>query len=45
MTDKCRRMMNRREEYITREITQRGGGGRKGGRRRGRPKEGKEAPV
>ena len=22
MTDKCRRMMNGREEYITREITQ-----------------------
>ena len=27
MTDKCKRMMNGREEYITTEITQRKGGG------------------
>ena len=37
MTDKCRRKMNGRREYITTEITQ-----RKGGQpgRRGRPREG-----
>ena len=43
MTDKCRRRMNGREEYITTEITQRKGGRRP--RRRGRPRERKEAPV
>ena len=49
MTDKCRRRMNRREGYITTEISQRmgddqeGKGGRPG--RRGRPREKKEAPV
>ena len=42
MIDKCRRRMNEREEYITTEITQsKGGGGRP--RRRGRPRERKEA--
>ena len=43
MTDKCRRKMNGREEYITTEITQRRGEGRL--RRRGRPRERKEAPM
>ena len=42
MTDKCRRRMNRREGYITIEISQRMGG-RLG--RGGRPSERKEAPV
>ena len=41
MTDKYRRRMNRRERYITTEISQeKGAAGR-----RGRPKERKEAPV
>ena len=41
MTDKCRRMMNGREEYITTEITQsKGEGGRP---RRRRPRERREA--
>ena len=42
MIDKCRRRMNRREGYITIEISQRRGGGP---RRRGRPRERKEAPM
>ena len=42
MNDKCRRRMNEREEYITTEITQSRGGRP---RRRGRPRERKEAPV
>ena len=42
MTDKCRRRMNRREGYITTEISQRRGGPEKG---RGRPRERKEALV
>ena len=42
MTDKCRRRMNEREEYITTEITQKKGGRL---RRRERPRERKEAPV
>ena len=41
MTDKCRRRMNEREEYITTEITQSKGGRPKRG---GRPRERKEAP-
>ena len=41
MTDKCRRRTNEREEYITTEIT-RSRGGRP--RRKGRPRERKEAP-
>ena len=41
MTDKCRRMMNRREEYITREITQRGGGGGKEEGEEGGPDKGR----
>ena len=51
MTDKCRRRMNEREEYITTEITQRGVGGgggsqeEKEGPEKGRPRERKEAPV
>ena len=53
MTDKCRRKMNGREDYITTEITQRKGGGkekereRRRGRprRKGRPRERKEIPV
>ena len=49
MTDKCRRRMNRRERYITTEISQRRGDGQKGkgGRleRKGRTRERKEAPV
>ena len=40
MTDKCRRMMNRREEYITREITQRGGGERRKEKREAQRREG-----
>ena len=44
MTNKCKRRMNGREKYITTEITQRKGGGRRP-RRRGRPRERKEAPV
>ena len=45
MTDKYRMRMNRREGYITIEITQRerGGGGRP--RRSERPRERKEALV
>ena len=51
MTDKCRRKMNGREEYIITEIIQKGrkkGGGPEGSggpRGRWRPKERKEAPV
>ena len=41
MTDKCRRRMNGKEEYITTEITQSKGGRPKRG---GRPRERKEAP-
>ena len=41
MTDKCRRRMKGREEYITIEITQSRGGRP---RRRGRPRERKEVP-
>ena len=41
MTDKCRRRMNRREKYITTEITQSKRGRPKRG---GRPRERKEAP-
>ena len=44
MTDKCRRRINGREEYITTEITQKGGGGRRP-RRKERPIERKEALV
>ena len=44
MTDKCRRRMNGREEYITTEITQRRGRG-EGPRRRGSARERNEAPV
>ena len=40
MTDKCRRRMNGKEEYITTEITQSKGGRPKRG---GRPRERKEA--
>ena len=43
MIDKCRRKMNGIEEYITREITQKGwGGGQPGGR--GRLRDGGKAP-
>ena len=47
MTDKCRRRINRREGYITTEISQRRGDGQegKGGPETGRPRERKEAPV
>ena len=38
MTDKCRRRMNEREEYITTEITQRRGGGQE---EEGGPEKGK----
>ena len=41
MTNKCRRRMNEKEEYITTEITQSKGGRPKRG---GRPRERKEAP-
>ena len=42
ITDKCRKRMNRREGYITTEISQRRGGQP---RRRGRPRDKKEVPV
>ena len=42
MTDKCRRKMNGREEYIITEITQKKGGRPK---RREKPRERKEAAV
>ena len=48
MTDKCRRRMNEREEYITTEITQSEGDDQKeeegGPEKGGRPRERKEAP-
>ena len=51
MTDKCRRRINRRNEYITTEITQRRGGGQEeeGGLEKGRrllcDREGSGIPV
>ena len=47
MTDKCKRRINRREGYITTEISQKRGDGQegKGGPETGRPRERKEAPV
>ena len=47
MTDKCRRRINRREGYITTEISQRRGDSQegKGGPETGKPRERKEAPV
>ena len=51
MTDKCRRRMNGREEYITTEITQRRGSGQEeeGGPEKGRrllcDREGLGIPV
>ena len=42
MTDKCRRRMNGREEYLTTEITQRKGGGGGGGQEEeGGPEKGR----
>ena len=42
MTDKCKRRMNRREGYITTEISQRRGDGQKG---EGGPEKGKRSCV
>ena len=42
MTDKCRRRMNGKEEYITTEITQKGGRPRRGRRPRNREAQRKE---
>ena len=42
MTDKCRRRMNGREEYITTDTTQRKGGLRSKGRPRNREGQRKE---
>ena len=42
MTSKCRRRMNGREEYVTTEITQRGGRPRRGRRPRNREAQRKE---
>ena len=41
MTDKCRRKMNGREEYITTEITQIRGGGEDGQEEEGGPEKGR----
>ena len=45
MTDKCRRRMNGRGEYITTEITLIVGGARKKKKKRRRPRERKKAPM
>ena len=41
MTDKCRRKMNGREEYITTKITQRRGGGEDSQEEEGGPEKGR----